>query len=75
MMFVVLRFQELGPTNNTSLEICFIDLAKAYDLVDRVLLWKVFAGFGVKPRMIKVIRMFCNGMSVCVQLDDGYYLA
>ena len=38
MMFVVRRLQELGRTSNTSLEICFIDLAKAYDSVDRVLL-------------------------------------
>ena len=38
MMFVVRRLQELGWTSNTSLEICFIDLAKAYDSVDRVLL-------------------------------------
>ena len=41
MMFVVRRLQELGRTSNTSLEICFIDLAKAYDSVDRVLLWEV----------------------------------
>ena len=38
MMFVVHRLQELGRTSNISLEICFIDLAKAYDSVDRVLL-------------------------------------
>ena len=38
MMFVVRRLQELGRTSNTSLEICFIDMAKAYDSVDRVLL-------------------------------------
>ena len=38
MMFVVRRLQELGRTSNTSLKICFIDLAKAYDSVDRVLL-------------------------------------
>ena len=38
MMFVVRRLQELGRTSNASLEICFIDLAKAYDSVDRVLL-------------------------------------
>ena len=38
MMFVVRRLQELGRTSNTSLEICFIDLAKSYDSVDRVLL-------------------------------------
>ena len=38
MMFVVRRIQELGRTSNTFLEICFIDLAKAYDSVDRMLL-------------------------------------
>ena len=62
MMFVVRRLQELGRTSNTSLEICFIDLAKAYDSVDRVLLWGLLARFGVPPRMIKVIRMFHDGM-------------
>ena len=40
MMFVVRRLQEMGRTSNTSREICFIDLAKAYDSVDRGLLWK-----------------------------------
>ena len=52
MMFVVRRLQELGWTSNTSLESCFIDLAKAYDSVDRVLLWEILARFGVPPRMI-----------------------
>ena len=69
-MFVVRRHQELGRTSNTSLEICFINLAKAYDSVNRVLLWEVLARFGVPPRMIKVIRMFHDGMRIRVQLDD-----
>ena len=38
MMFVVRRLQELGRTSSTSLGIFFIDLAKAYDSVDRLLL-------------------------------------
>ena len=71
MMFVVRRLQELGRTSNTSLEICFIDLAKAYDSVDRVLSWEVLARIGVPPRMIKAIRMFHGGMRTRVQLDDG----
>ena len=75
MMFVVRRLQELGRTSNTSLEICFIDLVKAYDSVDRVLLWEVLARFGVPPRMIKVIRMFHDGMRARVQLDDGDFSA
>ena len=62
MMFVVGILQELGRTSNTSLEICFIDLGKAYDSVDRVLLWEELTRFGVPPRMIKVIRMFHNDM-------------
>ena len=74
-MFVVRRLQELGRTNSTSLEICFIDLAKAYDSVERVLLWEVLARFGVPPRMIKVIRMFHDGMRARVQLDDGDFSA
>ena len=74
-MFVVRRLQELGRTSNTSLEIYFIDLAKAYDSVDRVLLWEALARFGVPPRMIKVIRMFHDGMRARVQLDDGDFSA
>ena len=73
MMFVVRRLQELGRRSNTSLEICFIDLAKAYDSVDRV--WEVLAHFGVPPRMIKVIRMFHDGTRARVQLDDGDFSA
>ena len=75
MMFVVRKLQELGRTSNTSLEVCFVDLAKAYDSVDRVLLWEVLARFGVPPRMFKVIRMFHYGRRARVQLDDGHFSA
>ena len=75
MMLIVRRLQELGRTSNTSLNICFIDLAEAYDSVDRVLLWKIIARFGVPPRMIKVIRMFHDGMRARVQSDDGNFSA
>ena len=73
MVFVVLRLQELGRTSNTSLQICFIGLAKEYDSADRVLLWEVLARFGVPPRMIKVVRMFHDGMRARVQLDGGHF--
>lgn len=38
MMFVVRRLQELGRASNVSLDMCFIDLQKAYHSVDRALL-------------------------------------
>ena len=54
---------------------CIIDLAKAYDSVDRMPLWEVLARFGVPPRMIKVIHMFHDGIRARVQLGDGHFSA
>ena len=71
MMFVVRRLQELARKNDNPLFMCFIDLAKAYDSVDRTLLWTVLAHFGIPPRMLTVIRQFHDGMRACVRLDDG----
>ena len=71
MMFVVRRLQELARKKDTPLYLCFIDLTKAYDSVDRTLLRDVLARFGVPPRMLTVIRQFHGGMRACVRLDDG----
>ena len=49
----------------------FIDLQKAYDIVDRTLLWQVLTRAGVPPQMIAVIRQLHDGMSACVRPDDG----
>ena len=47
---------------------CFIDLQKAYDTVDRTLLWQVLTRIGVPPQMIAVIQQFHDGMKACVCL-------
>lgn len=71
MMFVVRRLQELARKKDIPLLMCFIDLSKAYDSVDRTLLRTVLSRFGVPPRMLAVIRQFHVGMRACVRLDDG----
>ena len=53
---------------------CFIDLQKAYDTVDRTLLWQVLSRVGVPPQIIAVIRQFHDGMRACVRPDDGVCL-
>ena len=71
MMFVVRRLQEVGRKAEVSLHMCFVDLQKAYDTVDRTLLWQVLTRIGVPPQMIAVIQHFHDGMRSCVRPDDG----
>ena len=70
-LFVVRRLQELGRARRTPLYMCFVDLRKAYDSVDRGLLWVVLARFGVPEKVLTVIRQFHEGMRARVCTDDG----
>ena len=70
MMFVIRRLQELAPKKRIPLYLCFIDLTKAYDSVDRTLIWTVFARFGVPQNLISVIRHCPDGMQACVRLNE-----
>ena len=71
MLFIVRRLQELGRQMKIPLYMRFVDLQKAYDSVDRELLWKVLARAGVMSVMIDVIRQFHDGMRARVRMDDG----
>ena len=70
-MFTIRRLQELVRKARVPLFLCFIDLQKAYDSVDRTRLWQVLARFGAPPQRIEVIRQFHDGMRACVRSDDG----
>ena len=70
MMFVIRRLQELARKKQIPLYVCFIDLTKAYDSVNRTLLWTALVRFGVPQNMISVIRQFHDGMRACVRLDE-----
>ena len=71
MLFVVRRLQEVARRRRIPLYMCFVDLQKAYDSVDRELLWKVLARAGVPEEMIAVLRQFHDGMQAQVRMDDG----
>ena len=71
MMSAVQSLQELGRKARVPLFLCFIDLQKAYDPVDRTLLWQVLARFETPPQMIEVNRQFHDEMRACVRSDDG----
>jgi len=71
MLFVVRRLQQLGRQKKIPLYMCFIDLQKAYDSVDRELLWEVLTRLGVPTKMLTIIRNFHEGMRARVRADDG----
>ena len=62
MMFVIRRLQELARKKRIPLYVCFIDLTKAYDSVDRTLLWTVLARFGVPQNIVSIICQFHASM-------------
>ena len=70
MMLVIRRLHGLARKKRIPLYVCFIDLTKAYDSVDRTLLWTVLARYGMPQNMVSVIRQFHDGMRACVRLDD-----
>ena len=71
MMFVVSRLQGIRRKAEVSPLMCFVDRQKAYDTVDRTLLWQVLTRIGVPPQMIAVIQQFHDGMRACVRPNDG----
>ncbi len=69
MLSVIRMLQEAGREKDIPIFLCFVDLQKAYDTVDRPMLWKVLARFGVPEKLINVIRAFHDGMRACIRLD------
>ena len=71
VIFVIRRLQELALKKRIPLYVCSIEYTKAYDSVDRTLLWRVLARFDVpQKKMISVIRHFHDSMRACVRLND-----
>ena len=70
-MFVVRRLQELGRKEGVPIYTCFVDLQKAYDSIDRSLLWVVLARFGAPPVMVDIVHQFHDGTRACVRLNGG----
>ena len=73
IMFVVRRLQETAWKVGLPLFMSSIDLQKAYDIVDRTLLWQVLPHIGVPAQMIAAIRQSHGGMGACVRSGDGVY--
>ena len=66
MIFCARQLQEKCVEQNKPLYIAFIDLAKAFDSVNRDLLWLVLQKFGCPEKFIRILRLFHDNMEATV---------
>ena len=57
---------EKAREQRQDLYIAFVDLAKAFDTVNRESLWRVMSKCGCPPKFMDIIKGFHTGMSACV---------
>ena len=65
MMFVARQLQEKCREQQKDLFLAFVDLTKAFDTVNRDLLWNIPRKFGCPPKFIAMLQKFHTGM--CAQ--------
>ena len=71
MIFVTRQLQEKCHEQNRDLHIAFIDLTKAFDTVNRDLLWTALSKFGVPPKFLNILRNLHNDMQACVSMGGS----
>ena len=66
MIFCARQLQEKCNEQNKDLYIAFIDLQKAFDTVNRELLWTVLEKFGTPPKFLTILKKLHENMSATV---------
>ena len=66
MIFVARLLQEKCREQHRDLYIAFIDLTKAFDTVNREILWNVLSKCGCPPKFMAILKGFHSGMSARV---------
>ena len=71
MIFSTRQIQEKCIEQNMDLYQCFIDLTKAFDTVNRKMLWKVLKKFGCPDKFIHLIRSLHDDMKATVNSNGS----
>ena len=71
MIFVARQIQEKCHEQNRELYIAFIDLAKAFDTVNRELLWNALSKFGVPNKFLTILKSLHDNMNARVSIGGN----
>ena len=51
---------------------CFVDYKRAFDTVDRTLLWTKLSYLGIRGKLLNVLRSFYNGTKTTIRIGNEY---
>ena len=66
MVFVLRQLLEKNREHHKDLYIAFINLSKAFDTINRELLWKHLSKLGVPPKFLSILQQLHDGMQARV---------
>lgn len=77
-IFILKMTMERRKEFNKPLHMCFIDITKAYDSVNRELLWKVCLSYGISKKLVNLLKMLYKDSTAKVRLNgelsDGFQI-
>ena len=71
MIFALRQLQEKSIEQRQPLIVTFVDFSKAFDTVDRDMLWKLLRRYGCPQTFTRVLRSFHDGMTARICGGDG----
>ena len=70
MIFAARQLLEKSREQHRNLYVAFIDLSKAFDSVDRDLMWRILEKCGCTKRFVQMIRSLHDGMAVRIRIGN-----
>ena len=58
---------------NTNLYVCFVDFEKAFDSVDRSVLWRIMRSYSIPEKIGKMVKVMYSGSECAVIDGSGVY--
>ncbi|CAI9717500.1 Hypothetical predicted protein [Octopus vulgaris] len=71
IIFTARHIQKKCYEQNMDVVQVFVDLTKAFDTVNRALLWKILGKLGCPDHFVTIIKSFHDGMEAWVNVGSG----
>ena len=70
-LFVLNTLVQKFRSQKKKLYVCFVDLKKAFDYVDRTLLWWKLMNFSLSTKSLNILKSMYKSVNSCVKLKYG----